>query len=342
MASPFWDVFTHSTAAGTNSIARNGYQFVVDSRVNIAFFPVYPMLTRYVGRLFGTYHAAYYFGGIVVSWLSFIGAMVVAVPPRAPRRARGARRFEPCCLSSVFPFSYFFGEVYSESTSCSSPCSASRLSHATMDARRPGGLGRDRDARAGHSDDAGARVDRVAVRPADIEGSRVGRRRTRARARRIRLVLRFRLLVERTPVRLGDSDREVELPPGRRALDAARSPRLALADGAVHLPSKGSGAFCDALYGVNRPGLCADRACVWYRLGAGYALFMLLSLWLPLSSGATEGMGGYCSVLFPAFIWLATIRSRWISTALVVWSALALSHCLRDVSHRTPALLTIS
>ena len=56
--SPFWDVFTHFDSGWYEQIARHGYQYVVDSRVNIAYFPVYPMLMRYVGRLFGTYHAA--------------------------------------------------------------------------------------------------------------------------------------------------------------------------------------------------------------------------------------------------------------------------------------------
>ena len=43
---------------------------------------------------------------------------------------------------------------------------------------------------------------------------------------------------------------------------------------------------------------------------------------MPLSSGAFEGLGRYCSVLFPAFIWLASIRSRFVYTSLVVVFAL--------------------
>ncbi|HEV2986578.1 MAG TPA: hypothetical protein VGX46_19420, partial [Vicinamibacterales bacterium] len=58
------------------------------------------------------------------------------------------------------------------------------------------------------------------------------------------------------------------------------------------------------------------------QLGAAYGLFMLLNLYVPLSSGVFEGMGRYCSVLFPCFIWLATIRSRFISTGIVVVFAL--------------------
>jgi hypothetical protein len=47
-----------------------------------------------------------------------------------------------------------------------------------------------------------------------------------------------------------------------------------------------------------------------------------VNLWLPLSSGVFEGVGRYCSVLFPCFLWLASIRSRSVSTALVVVFAL--------------------
>jgi hypothetical protein len=49
---------------------------------------------------------------------------------------------------------------------------------------------------------------------------------------------------------------------------------------------------------------------------------MLLNLLLPLSSGVFEGVGRYCSVLFPAFLLLATIRSRVVATGLVVGFAL--------------------
>ena len=49
---------------------------------------------------------------------------------------------------------------------------------------------------------------------------------------------------------------------------------------------------------------------------------MLLNLWLPLSAGVFEGMGRYCAVLFPCFIWLAAARSRWVATGLVVAFAL--------------------
>ncbi|MEX2016618.1 MAG: glycosyltransferase family 39 protein, partial [Candidatus Hydrogenedentales bacterium] len=81
-------------------------------------------------------------------------------------------------------------------------------------------------------------------------------------------------------------------------------------------------ALYDTLYGVTGLIFLGLTPVVWRRFGAAYGLYMLLNLWLPLSSGVFEGVGRYCSILFPAFIWMATIRSRNISTALVVLFAM--------------------
>jgi hypothetical protein len=56
---------------------------------------------------------------------------------------------------------------------------------------------------------------------------------------------------------------------------------------------------------------------VWWRLGAGYGLFVLLNLALPLSSGQFEGLGRYVSVLFPLPILLATLRSPQVHSVVV-------------------------
>jgi hypothetical protein len=77
-------------------------------------------------------------------------------------------------------------------------------------------------------------------------------------------------------------------------------------------------ALYETLYGVTGILFLAAVPFVWIRFGTGYALFMLLNLLLPLSSGVFEGVGRYCSVLFPCFIWLASLRSRAVGTAIVV------------------------
>ena len=81
-------------------------------------------------------------------------------------------------------------------------------------------------------------------------------------------------------------------------------------------------AVYDTLYGVVALLFVAATPFVWRRFGAAYGLFMALNLYVPLSSGAFEGLGRYCSVLFPAFIWLASIRSRRLSNALLIAFAL--------------------
>jgi hypothetical protein len=86
--------------------------------------------------------------------------------------------------------------------------------------------------------------------------------------------------------------------------------------------TSGPMAVYDTLYGVTALLFVGATPFVWRKFGAGYGLFMALNLYLPLSSGAFEGLGRYCSVLFPCFIWLASLRSRYLFTTLVVGFAL--------------------
>src|ERR1700675_2079986 len=73
--SPFWDSFARYDSGWYFQIARFGYHYTPGGRDTIAFFPVYPMLMRHVGRLFGRSPADLYIGGIFVSWVAFVIAM---------------------------------------------------------------------------------------------------------------------------------------------------------------------------------------------------------------------------------------------------------------------------
>jgi len=55
---------------------------------------------------------------------------------------------------------------------------------------------------------------------------------------------------------------------------------------------------------------------------------MAANLGLPLTSGQFEGMGRYCAVMFPFFIWLAGIRSRLVFVSAVILSAMLYPLCL--------------
>src|SRR5579862_133371 len=74
--SAFWDTFVRYDTGYFEGIAWNGYTPVEGGRSNIAYFPVYPMLMRGVGKIFGRHHATFYIAGIAIAWICFIGAMV--------------------------------------------------------------------------------------------------------------------------------------------------------------------------------------------------------------------------------------------------------------------------
>src|SRR5262249_20912694 len=113
--SPFWDAFIRHDGGWYFQIARYGFHYTPGGRDTIAFFPLYPLLMRYVGRSFARSPSDLYLGGIVVSWAAFIVAAVALFElarldlPR-PRAERAV------LWMAVFPFAFFFGMVYTEST----------------------------------------------------------------------------------------------------------------------------------------------------------------------------------------------------------------------------------
>jgi hypothetical protein len=47
-----------------------------------------------------------------------------------------------------------------------------------------------------------------------------------------------------------------------------------------------------------------------------------------LSAGVLEGLGRYCAVVFPCFLWLASLRSPVTSMTLIVGFAMLYTLCL--------------
>jgi hypothetical protein len=322
----FWDTFARYDAGYFEKIAWGGYTSpVVDGqlgRSNIAYFPVYPMLMRFVGNVFGRHHAIYYLAGIGISWVSFILAMVALyylarldLPHRRAARA--------VLLTAVFPFAFFFGVAYSESTFllfvvltfycfrtrwwllgglCGAIATATRVTGILIVV--PLAWIAWRAAEPTRRDQIGALAGLV------LTASGFG-----AYCLFIyRLTgnpLEWAATLERWGYYPGGSP---WLAPAHLVGQLVTHPYQYLAGDPM--------APYDTLYGITSIFFVLAVPFVWRQLGAAYGLFMLLNLWLPLSSGVFEGMGRYCSVLFPCFIWLATIRSRPVSTALVVIFAL--------------------
>jgi hypothetical protein len=62
---------------------------------------------------------------------------------------------------------------------------------------------------------------------------------------------------------------------------------------------------------------------VWRRLGMAYAVFILINILPPMAAGGLLSVGRFSSVLFPAFIWFATVvpmrhRAGWLGAFMAV------------------------
>lgn len=328
--SPFWDTFARYDSGYYEGIAWSGYAPLAGGRSNIAYFPVYPLLMRYVGRLFGRHHAVYFISGIGIAWVSFILAMVALYYlARLDLSRRQAER--AVLLTTIFPFAFFFGVAYSESTFLLFAV----LSLYFFRTRRWmfGGL-------CGAVATA-TRVPGIMMMPAlawvalqtTPTTSATSTVSSGAPATRDRMWAAVGLVLAASGFgaycfyiyQLTGNPFEWAATLERWGYHPGGAPWVApfrliqhlVTHPYAYLASDPMAPY-ETLYGVTGILFALSIPFVWMKFGAGYGLFMLLNLWLPLSSGAFEGVGRYCSVLFPAFLCLATIRSRTISTAIVV------------------------
>lgn len=320
--SPFWDTFARYDTGHFETIAWSGYAPAPGGRSNIAYFPVYPMLMRMVGRIFGRHHATFYLSGIGISWACFILAMV-ALYYLARLDLPRHRAERAVLLTMIFPFAFFFGVAYSESTFLlftvlafygfrTRRWVAGGLCGAVATATRvPGIMMLPALAWMAWQYGQPTRRDRIgAAAGLALAASGFG-----AYCLYIYQLTGHPFEWAATLQRWGYH------PGGSPWLSPLRLVRALVTHPYLYLATDPMAVY-DTLYGVTGILFVAAIPFIWRRFGAGYGLFMLLNLWLPLSSGVFEGVGRYCSVLFPCFIWLATIRSRSVATALIVVFAL--------------------
>ena len=323
--SPFWDTFARYDSGWYQQIAMNGYAFVkggpsvgVGKPGKIAFFPLYPASMQYASRLFGSSKADVYMAGIFVSWVSFIAASVglffLASLDLDRQQAERA-----VTLAAIFPFSFFFGLVYTEAlflmlTVFSFYGFRTRhwilggLAGALATATRPNGIlmlpalawiayraaqpmARDRTLAAVGLALVASGVGAYSLYIYQLSGN----------------PFEWAVTIQRWNYQLGGAPWAA---PFRLMSELLTHPYEYLVNDPM--------ARYDTLYGITAIAFLLMTPFVWMKLGAGYGLFMLLNLLVPLSSGVFEGLGRYCSVLFPAFILLATIRSQAVATGLVV------------------------
>jgi len=331
--SPFWDTFARYDSGYYEGIAWSGYAPLAGGRSNIAYFPVYPLLMRYVGRLFGRHHAVYFITGIGIAWVSFILAMVALYYlARLDLSRRQAER--AVLLTTIFPFAFFFGVAYSESTFllfavlsfyffrtrrwvfgglCGAVATATRVPGIMMMPAL-----------------AWVALQTTSTTPITSAPSTVSSAEPKTRDRMwaaIGLLLAasgfgaycfYIYQMTGNPLEWAATLERWGYHPGGPPWTAPFRLIQHLVTHPYAFLATDPMAPYETLYGVTGILFALSIPFVWMKFGAGYGLFMLLNLWLPLSSGAFEGVGRYCSVLFPAFLCLATIQSRTASTAIIV------------------------
>jgi Mannosyltransferase (PIG-V) len=320
--STFWDTFARYDSGWYEGIARNGYAYAAGGRSNIAYFPVYPMLMRYAGRLFGRYHAAFYFGGVVVSWTAYVLAMV-ALYYLARLDLDREQSERAVLLISIFPFAFFYGMIYSESTYLLFTVLAFFWFRTRWWIL--GGL---------------AASIAIATRtPAIVMWPSLAwiAWRTAAPAGRDRLMAAVALLLAVTgfawyslyiyqqsgnPFEWASTlqrwNYKIGGPPWRAPLNLAS---VLMTHPYGYIAGTRMGLY-DTLYGLTGLAFLASVPLVWLRFGAAYGLFVLLNLLVPLSSGVFEGVGRYCSVLFPVFLWLASRQWKFAGTVVLTGFAM--------------------
>jgi hypothetical protein len=98
-------------------IVTDGYRFAPDApdiQQNIVFFPAYPLLVRLVGRLFGGHTPGYVAAGMAVSLASFFGALLYLYALGRDLVGDERARYALWLIAS-YPFAVFFGVIYTES-----------------------------------------------------------------------------------------------------------------------------------------------------------------------------------------------------------------------------------
>jgi hypothetical protein len=314
---PFWNSFARFDSGWYYSIAHDGYRYLPEQPNTFAYFPLYPLLMRAAGVLLGGDRLDYFVGGILIAWVSFVGAMVVLFKlARLDVDDETAHR--TVLYTLIFPFAFFYGKVYSESLFL-------LLTLASLYGfrRRKWLIGSFAGALA-----TATRVNGVLIVPALalIAWQQAGgdpRERRRAllavsgAAAGIIAYSLYTFAQTASPLEWMHSIQRWNYYPG----GAPWEPLVALTRQLVRRPYafllEPNGLY-DALNGLTAMAFCAAVPFVWRRFGAAYGLYMALNLLLPLSSGEFEGLGRYCAVLFPFFIWIATWEGALLQQLIVV------------------------
>ena len=305
-------------------IASSGYRWApsrATRQQNIAFFPAYPMMMRY-GSLFLGRNLMW--TGVLISWVSFFGAMVYLYRFTHDRFGDEAGRLALALLAS-YPFAVYFSAAYTESLFLLTIVAAC-YHFERNELWRAGGWG----LLAGLSRPNGCLLSVVlaliAVRP--LWPFRFGQMRLgdwMGIADRIAVAALpgIGMLIYSTYIFFLTGH------PLQWAIQNAAWGRVyggldsLFAERAATIVDEGLYTFAatrtvDALYITAVLFVVATLWPVFRRIGFPYAVLMVINVVPPLLMGGLLSIGRVTSVLFPAFVWLAlavpaTHRTAWIA-----------------------------
>jgi len=325
---PFWDRFARYDSGWYHGIASSGYSFVEGGRSNLAFFPLYPMLMGWGGRLLGGAQEDFYFAGIVISWTTFVIAIPLLYRLASLDQPRDSA-IRATTFAAVFPSAYFFGVVYSESLflmTLVGTVLALRTRHwawalaagAAMTATRVNGVIFVPALAWIAWQSAQATVKDRAWAMFAVAGSGLG----------IGAYSAFNYLLSGNPFEWYDSIERWGYHPGGNPVGGLYAIGQALVTRPMQFLTTEPMAPYDTLNALVATFALCLVPMIWKRFGVGYALIILLGLALPLSSGQYEGLGRYCAVLFPIPIFLGSLRGEarltWLAACCVLFYTLGL------------------
>ena len=308
------------------SIVTDGYRYApgdVTVQQNIVFFPAYPMLMRVAGRLLGGDMTGYVAAGMIISLLSFFGALVYLYAFARDRYGDDTAR---CAiwLLAAYPFAIFFGALYTESLFLLGTAGAFyHFSKQQFGRAACWGL------LVGLTRLNGSLlVLPLGLLALSAQVSRSNVKAFAAAAAPGAGLLIYALFIWRlTGDPLAFFSGQMAWGRAYQGVGTLVAKQYAILANAGLSGYVGTPGY-DVLNAIGTLFALAAIWPVWRRLGSAYALFVAVNILPALANGGLLSAGRFSSVLFPAFIWLATAvppnhRAGWIATfaALQAFSA---------------------
>lgn len=323
-------------------IATGGYRVTSSSsrdQQNIVFFPAYPMLMRVAGRLLGGTSIAFVIGGTLVSFGAFFWGLTYLFRIARDMLADSDLARYAVWLLAAYPFAWFFSAIYTESLFLVGAVGA--FYHFRRGELFKAGVwgllvGLTRPNGCFLSIPLGIAAISPWL-PAWIVGG-AGTAPERHPSRRQPRALLSALFAAAMPgigvliycayiwQLTGDPLAWAE---GHAAWGREyRGLGVLVSDRYAWLANEGIYAYTSQLPGdlVNALGALFVLAAAWpvaRRLGLAYAVFILVNILPPMAAGGMLSVGRFSSVLFPAFIWFASVvperhRSGWLASFMAM------------------------